>query len=149
MLVFIVVSIQLPGLSFFELIDPGLKLRLDFVIPVARFIDACQQVTMLDIHIAQQGRFEIQDLIQLDIFEVSLIGRIDRYRHLRNRERGVLFLLHQLGNALTVFKLLASRFVQIRGKRRESCKLTILGHGNTDTTTELFNDFGLCRTTDP
>src|SRR5690606_445840 len=67
--------------------------------------------------------------------------------HLCNGQRRILGLFHQLGDALTVLELRAGRFVQIRGELGERRQLTILSQCQTDTTAELLDDLGLCRTT--
>src|SRR5690606_16789967 len=90
---------------------------------------------------------EATDLVDLDVGQEATLSGIQRQRHVGDRHRRVLLLLHQLGNALTMLKLLASGFVQVRSKLGESRQFTVLSQSGTDTTGELLDDLGLSSTT--
>ena len=57
---------------------------------------------MLSAHIRNKRRLEVANLGHLDIFQVTFIGGVEHQAHFGDRLRGILLLLHELSNSLTV-----------------------------------------------
>src|SRR3546814_14058372 len=74
-----------------------------------------------------QTIFPGQDLVDRDLVDVALFDGVQRRTHLADRQRTVLLLLHQLGDALAAPELRTRRRVEVRGELRERLELTGLG----------------------
>src|SRR6185436_19576747 len=73
---------------------------------------------------------------------------IDAERHLRDRLRRELLLLHHLGDALAALELLAGRLVEVRRELRERRELAVLREGETNTAAQTLDDVRLRGATD-
>jgi len=96
--------------------------------------------------VIMQCFFEREDFGNLNFIEVTLVNRVKGQRHIGDRQRRVLLLLHELGNALAAFQLVPGSRIEIGRKLCERRKLTILSERETNTTAELLDDLGLRRT---
>ena len=103
---------------------------------------------MVAVEVLVQGFFEGLDLVHWQIVHVALVDAIQRQRHFRDRHRGVLLLLHQLGDALAAFQLGAGGGVQIGSELGEGGQLTILRQCQSHTAAELLDGLGLGRAAD-
>src|SRR3546814_5374068 len=83
-----------------------------------------------------QTIFPGQDLVDRDLVDVALFDGVQRRTHLADRQRTVLLLLHQLGDALAALELRTRRRVEVRGELRERRELTVLGKRQTDRSEE-------------
>ena len=63
---------RLPSLCGLELFDCRFELGADVVVVVAGIVDFFDQFSMLAIHVSKQRCFEVQDLVQLDVYQISL-----------------------------------------------------------------------------
>src|SRR5262245_31522729 len=90
-----------------------------------------------------QRGLEIHDLVALDLIHVAVVYRIDRYRHLCDRHRRVLLLLHHFCNAHATLELAPSRLVEVGSELRERRELAILSEREPNAAAQLLDDVGL------
>src|SRR5690606_5792943 len=140
-------ALGLPALGRLEVLDARLDTGFDLVVVVALLVDLGEQVGLLTLEPGQQSSLERADLVDFDVGQEALLGSVQADRHLADRHRSVLLLLHQLAHTLPMLQLLAGRFVQIGSELGERRQLTILGQRGTNTAGQLLDDLGLCRTT--
>src|SRR5688572_25092498 len=95
-----------------------------------------------------QPRLERADLLQLHLVHVAVVDGVDRQRHLSNRHRRVLLLLHHLGDALAALDLLARALVEVGGELRERRELAVLRQRQLDAAGQLGHQLGLRRAAD-
>ena len=102
----------------------------------------------LDFAKVLQRGFRVHDLLAVHLVEEAVVHRVDRQRHFGDRQRGVLLLLHHLGDAHAALELAAGRLVEVGGELRERRELAVLREGQADTATQALDDVGLRRATD-
>src|SRR5687768_11934965 len=95
-----------------------------------------------------QAALERKDLRERQVVEVTLLDRVERKRHVGDRERRVLLLLHELGDALAALELSARRRVEVGRELRERRELAVLRERELHAARELLDDLGLRRATD-
>ena len=95
-----------------------------------------------------QCSFEIANRLQRHVIQVSALRRKQADRHMRNRKRRILLLLHQLHHALAAFELFTRRFIEIGSELRERGELALLRERQADTAAELLDDLRLRSTAD-
>src|SRR5690606_15460933 len=137
----------LPGLGRLELLDRRLDASFDVAVVVALLVDLVHQRFFFAVHVVEQRCLELANLVDGHVFQVTLVGGVQDDTHFSTGHRRVLLLLHQLGNRLTVLQLGAGGVVEVGSKLGKGRQFAVLGQCQTDTTSELLDDLGLCRTT--
>ena len=92
--------------------------------------------------------FERQHLLHVDVVHEALVDREQRRRHQRDRQRRILGLLQQFGDARAAVELLAGRFVEVGGELGERREFAVLREVGPDAAREALDDLGLRRATD-
>ncbi len=116
---------------------------LDVLRQVRFRVDALQQIRIAAMHEGLKLGLRIDDSAAVDFVEVAVVRGIQRQRHLRDRHRRILLLLHQFGDSLTALELLARGFVQVRRELREGGELAELRERQPNSAAELLDDIGL------
>src|SRR3569623_3441664 len=142
------VNPHLPGVGFFERLDRRLQATGDVVVVIAGLVDSVHQRLLIRLHVAVQRRFERADLLELNVVEEAVVGGEQGDGLLGHGQRRVLLLLHQLGDALAAFELLARALVEVGRELGEGRQFTVLRQVETHTAAELLDDLGLGRATD-
>src|SRR3569833_2243379 len=142
------VNPHLPGVGFFERLDRRLQAIGDVVVVIAGLVDPVHQRLLIRLHVAVQRRFERADLLELDVVEEAVVGGEQGDGLLGHRQRRVLLLLHQFGDALAALELLARALVEVGRELGEGRQFTILRQVETHAAAELHDDLGLRRATD-
>ena len=94
-----------------------------------------------------QVMLKAEHFLDIDIVKKTLVHSKQRDRHQRHRQRCVLCLLQQFGNACAAIQLLAGGVIEIGSKLRECRQFAVLRKVGTNTAGQAFNNFGLCSTT--
>ena len=86
--------------------------------------------------------FERKNVFHFDIIEETTVDSKQGNRHQRNRQRRILVLFQQFGNAGATVELTSRRFVKIGSELCERCQFTILRQVGTNTAGEALDRFG-------
>jgi hypothetical protein len=92
---------------------------------------------------------EHEDLLQVHVVEEALVDREDRCGHQADRQRRVLRLLEQLGDARAAVQLLARGRVEVAGELRERGELAVLREVGPDAARQALDQLGLRGAADP
>ena len=103
---------------------------------------------MLRAHELQEVRLELDDLLDRDIDEIALGGRVDDHDLFLDEQRAVLRLLQRLDHADTAVELCLRLLVEVRGELRERCELAVLREVEAQRTCYLLHGLDLSRAAD-
>src|SRR5690242_2525336 len=103
----------LPAAGLLELFQALLERGLDVVVPVAGLDDLLHEIAVVAVEVRVQRGFERQHLVQRQVVEEALLRGVHRQREFGDRQRRVLLLLHQLGDALAALELRTRRRVEV------------------------------------
>src|SRR5690554_2713500 len=140
---------DLPALSGLEFLQSSFQAGSDVVVELTFRSDLVEQFFLLGSHPVQKLCFKVHNLVYVNIVKEAFVCCEQDSTHFSHSHRAVLVLLHQLGYALTMLKLLTGRFVKIRSELGECRQFPVLGQCQTDATAKLLHDLGLGCTTYP
>src|SRR5207253_626429 len=128
--------------------DGGVQPREEAVVQRLLLVDGLEQALTVALQEPYESTGPFDDSVDRDLVEVSLGARIQRGDLLPQRDRLVLVLLQQLGEARTSLELVSRRGVEVRSELRERRQLAVLREVEAQLARDLAHRLGLGVTTD-